>query len=68
MEPFAVVVLLPILDDRAGVLQVQEPVAVEALIPEPAVETLNVGILHRFSRFDEHYPHGSWATVETCSR
>ena len=57
VKPSAVVVLPPIFNDRAGVLQVQEPVAVEALIPEPAVETLNVGILHRLARLDEHEPH-----------
>lgn len=44
---------MPCFDDRPGVQQVGEPVFVEALIPQAAVERLDIGILVGLARFDQ---------------
>src|SRR5690606_32852867 len=51
--PHLVVVLPPSLDDSPGILEIREPVHVEALVPEPPVEALNECVLDWFARPDE---------------
>src|ERR1051325_11783500 len=51
--PHSIVVRPPGLDDLARVRQAEEPVLVQALAAESAVETLDVGILIRLARVDE---------------
>ncbi len=45
----AIVVNPPGFDDPPGVGQAEEPVLVQALVPEAAVETLDPGILDRLA-------------------
>ncbi len=52
-----IVVHTPGLDDLACVRQAAEPVLVQALVAEAAVETLNVGILIRLAGLDEVQPN-----------
>jgi hypothetical protein len=47
--PLGVVFDLPSLDDPAGVSRAGEPVLVQALVPELAVEAVDVGVLVQFS-------------------
>src|ERR1043165_6118263 len=54
--PDSIVVHAPGLDDLARVRQAEEPVLVQALVAESAVETLDVGILIRLARVDEVQP------------
>lgn len=56
MGPDGIVVHAPGLDDLARVRQAEEPVLVQALVAESAVETLDVGILIRLARVDEVQP------------
>src|SRR5262245_22115963 len=51
-----IVVHAPGLDDLTRVRQAAEPVLVQALVTESAVETLDVGILIRLAGFDEVQP------------
>ena len=44
MWPFAIVGDAPALDFTAGVVERQEDVLVEALLPQPGIETFNVGV------------------------
>ena len=57
MRSECVVLFSPGLDLRSGIKQVDEPVLVQTLIPETPIETLDKGVLIRFSRIDEmeHY-------------
>ena len=48
-----VVILAPLFDRALGVRQVDEPVRVETLVPEPTVETFYERVLRRLSRLDE---------------
>jgi hypothetical protein len=48
--PDGIVVHAPGLDDLARVSQAEEPVLVQALVAEQAIETLDVGILIRLAR------------------
>jgi hypothetical protein len=48
-----VVVLPPGFDLPPRVLQADEPVLVQTLVPKLAVEALDEGVLHGFSRLDE---------------
>ncbi len=54
-----VVVLPPFFDYLLGLLQIVEPVLVQAFIPKLAVEALNVGVLSGFPRVDEVQFHPS---------
>ena len=45
-----VVILAPLFDRALGVRQVDEPVLVETLVPEPTVETFYERVLRRLSR------------------
>jgi hypothetical protein len=45
MGPAVVVVEPPGLDDLAGIGEIEEPVLVEAFIPEPPVEAFDEGVL-----------------------
>ena len=56
MRAHFVVVAPPARNLLARVAQRQEPVLVEALIPEPAVETLYVRILRRAARIVQNMP------------
>ena len=47
MGPLGVVVDPPGLDDLAGILEIEEPVFVEAFIAEPAVEAFDESVLGR---------------------
>ena len=53
VRPDLVVVLAPEPDGRAGLLQRLEPLFVQALVPELAVEALDVAVLHGPSRLDQ---------------
>ena len=55
--PDLVVVPAPGRDHRPGVLERGEPVFVEALVAELAVEAFDVGVLRRFARLDQHQLH-----------
>ena len=46
-------VLVPVIDDAAHVAQAGEPVLRQALVPEAAVEALDIGVLHRLAELDE---------------
>ena len=59
MGPDGIVVHAPGLDDLARVSQAEEPVLVQALVAEPAIETLDVGILIRLARVDEVQPNAA---------
>lgn len=48
-----VVFAAPCIDDDLGMLQAGEPVLVQALIPEPAIERLDVGDLVGFAGFNQ---------------
>ena len=52
-----IVVLPPRLDDGPRLRQRREPVLIEALIPQPPVETLDIGMLDRLPRIDESQLH-----------
>src|SRR5258705_1136050 len=53
VRPNRIIVQAPGFDDLARLRQAEEPVLVEALIAEPAVEALDVGILIGFAGLDE---------------
>jgi hypothetical protein len=59
VRPLLVVVLVPRLDNGPGLGHRGEPVLVEALVPQLAVEALDEGVLHRLARLDEVQPHPS---------
>lgn len=52
-----IVIDAPLLHDAAGVREVLEPVLVETLVAEAAVEALDIGVGH-FSRGDLLGPNG----------
>src|SRR5208283_4736466 len=52
-----VIVPPPLLDDLPGIADGNEPVLVQALVAELAVEALDIAVLHRFSRLDEVLLH-----------
>src|SRR3989304_115382 len=49
----AIVIDPPPLDDPPRVGQAEEPVLVQALVAQPAVEALDEGVLHGLARLDE---------------
>lgn len=53
MRPSPVVVLSPVLDHQLRIRQRLEPLRLQALIAQPAVESLDVGILDRLPRSHE---------------
>ncbi len=53
MGPLGIVVEPPSLDDPTGVIEIEEPVLVEALVAKAAVEGLNEGVLARLAGLDE---------------
>lgn len=57
MRPSLVVVAAPLLDGRAGIGQADEPALVQALVAQPAVEALDVAVLHRLAWLDEVEQH-----------
>ena len=56
VRPDLVVVLTPCLDGCLCLMQVLEPLLVQALVPELAVEALDVAVLHRSSGLNEDVP------------
>jgi hypothetical protein len=54
---FCVVIDPPIFYDFAGFADAGEPVLVQALIPEPVIETFDIGILGWLARIDEVQLH-----------
>ena len=57
MRPLGVVLLLPRLDDGAGMRQTAEPVQIQALIAKPAVEALDMGVLRGLAGVNEISRH-----------
>ena len=57
MRPAGVVIDPPGLDDLAGIVEIEEPVLVEAFIPEPPVEAFDEGVLCWLARLDEVEPN-----------
>ncbi len=57
VEPDFVVVLPPFSNSLSGLGQSQEPLLVQALVPELAVETLDVAVLHGPTRLRQDRPH-----------
>lgn len=57
MRPVAAVVDPPVLDDPAGIGQMQEPMFVEAFVSEPPVGALHEGVLDRLARPNEVKPN-----------
>ena len=53
MRALAVVVVGPVRDPGAGVIEAEEQGFVEKLVAHPAVEAFTKAVLHRFSRSDE---------------
>src|SRR5262249_10696497 len=51
--PSFVVLLFPRGHDPSRLFEVEEPVLIEALVPEPAIEAFYKAVLHRFSRLNE---------------
>jgi hypothetical protein len=50
VRPFFVVIPPPSFDLIPGVIQAEEPVLVEAFLPESAVEGLDIGVVGRLAR------------------
>ena len=59
MRPDMVVVFPPTINDGSGVLQTGEPVQIQAVVPELAVEALDKGVLRRLTRLNEVKLHTS---------
>ena len=57
MGSFGVVAPAVLLDVEPGIGQRQEPVLVQALIPEPPVEAFDGGVLDGLTRLDELQGH-----------
>src|SRR5678815_2495863 len=57
VRPQLVVLRPPGCDSTLGVLEVDEPIHIEALAAHLVVEALDVGVLHRLSGVDEMDPH-----------
>lgn len=53
MRPTSVVRDAPALDGASSIGKLKKLVLIQALLPESPVETLDVCILHRFTRLDE---------------
>ena len=52
-----VVVSTPIFDNVTGMFQINKPVSIQTLIPEPAVKALSISILYRLPWPDEIQLH-----------
>ena len=59
MRPRLIVVLPPGLDGVAGITETKEPMAIQTLITEPSLETLDEGVLDGFAWLDEAQPHSA---------
>src|ERR1051326_4770732 len=59
VRPFPVVFDSPSLDLAACVVERDEYVLVETLLPQPAIEALDEGVLDRFARLDELQLHSA---------
>ncbi len=57
MGTAAIVVEPPRFDDAPGIGQTDEPVLIQTLIAQPAVETLYDGVLDRFARLNAMAPN-----------
>ena len=57
MWPVVVVVVAPVVDDRAHVAQTGKPMLGQALVTEAAVKALDVSVLNRLARLDEAQFH-----------
>src|SRR5271166_6813172 len=56
VRAFPVILLPPVRQGVAHIVQGPEPAGVEALVAQPAVEALDVAVLHRTTRLDMHQP------------
>ena len=56
--------LSPIANDRLGVRHTREPVQVQAILPELAVENFHERVLRRLSRLDEMQLHAGVSRPE----
>lgn len=54
----------PLIDGRSGILEIGEPVQVEAVFSELAIEALDEGVLRRLSGLDEVQLHARLAGPE----
>ena len=59
MGPSTVVAEAPLLDGALRVAEREEPVLIQALVAQPAVERLGVGVLHRLPGLDEVQRHAA---------
>lgn len=57
MRTDLVVVLLPLLDRGSGIREAREPVEVQAVLSELAIEALHERVLRRFAGLDEVQLH-----------
>lgn len=53
MRSFFIIVLSPFIDDGSGLLDAHEPMLVQAIVPESAIEALAECVLHRLAGLDE---------------
>src|SRR5277367_3542420 len=56
MRAFPVILLAPVRQSVAHIVQGPEPAGVEALVAQPSVEALDMAVLHRAARLDMHQP------------
>src|SRR5271156_5641475 len=56
VRAFPVILLPPVRQSVAHIVQGPEPTGVEALVAQPSVEAFDVAVLHRASRLDVHQP------------
>src|SRR5262245_65323395 len=52
VRAFGILFLPPAFDLSLRIRQMQEPICIEALVPESSIEALCVTVLHRFPRLD----------------
>ena len=60
VRPFPIVFDSPLFDFAARIVERDEDVFVETLLPQPAVEALDEGVLNRLARLDELQLHAAF--------
>ena len=63
MRTLLVVILSPLFDFSARVVQTGEPIGIQTFIPQSAVKAFYVGILHRLAWLNELQPHTVFLAV-----
>ena len=64
MRAHVIVVEAPTRDELPRFGQIQESMLIQAFVPESAVESFNVSILHRLARLDIMPSHPAWNPPE----